>query len=826
MHKTIKDIRYGARRLLRSPAFSLAAVLTLSLGIAANATIFTVVERVVLRPLPYPDSDRIVWLDHTAPGLDLPEGLGLSQGLFEYYRNNARSFESLAILRESSFTMTGEGAAERLRGISSTASLPEALRVHPAMGRWFTEDEAQDDERVVVLSDGLWRRSFGADPAILGRTVMINGRSHEIIGVMPATFAFPGPEYELWEPERLDEEQVQTVGGFNYRSIARLRDGASVATVKAELDGLIAGLKEAFPSDPVTQQALDAAQLASLTSLLKDHTVKPVRRTLWILLGMVGLVLLIACANVANLFLVRSEARQREVAIRRALGAGTPGLVRYFLSESGVLAAAGGVIGLGLTWVGVRGLVGFGPDNLPRLHEVTIDGGVIAFTALLSVIAGIAFGSIPLLRRSGPLATSLREGGRSATAGRGRFRARSLLMGGQVALAFVLLVGCGLMIRSFMHLRAVDPGFDSEGVLTFDVALSGTDFPDRTSAAAFHAALLERLRALPGVQSAAAVSCLPLTGSCWGDPLRVQGRAVQPGELPPIVQIRRSSPGYLETMGIPLLQGRDVTEAEGLQRANVALISRTLAREYFGDEDPIGQQISYYFGEGDDPADVPWFTVVGVIADTPVDELAESRVFGIAYMPIIGQIENVGSGIHQMAFALKTSLDPIALASAARAAAADLSENVAVANLRSMEMIVADATARIAFTMILLVIAATVALLLGAIGIYGVIGYVVGQRTAEIGVRLALGASPTDVSGMVLKQGGSVVAAGLIAGLAGALLLTRLMEALLFDVTTSDPVTYAAVTAFLLAVAGLASWLPARRAARLDPAMALRAEQA
>lgn len=826
MYDTIKDIRYGARRLLRSPAFSLAAVLTLSLGIAANATIFTVVERVVLRPLPYPESDRIVWLDHTAPGLNLPEGLGLSQGLYDYYRNNVRSFEDLAILREGSYTMTGEGAAERLRGISATASLVDALQIRPALGRWYTEEEAQDNEHVVVLSDGLWRRSFGADPAVVGKTVMINGNSNEIIGVMPRGFAFPGPEFELWEPERIDEEQVQTVGGFNYRSLARLNPGASVVTVKAELDQLIAGLKEAFPADPVTQQALDAAQLASLPSLMKDYLVRPVRRTLWILLGMVGLVLLIACANVANLFLVRSEARQREVAVRRALGAGTPGLVRYFLSESGVLAAFGGLIGLGLTWMGVRALVGFGPDNLPRLHEVAIDGGVVGFTALLSVIAGIAFGSIPLLRRDGPLATSLREGGRSATAGRSRFRARNLLMGGQVALAFVLLVGCGLMIRSFMHLRAVDPGFDSEGVLTFDVALSGTDFPDRASAAAFHRAMLERLRALPGVQSAAAITCLPLSGSCWGDPLRVRGRTPRQGELPPIVQIRRASAGYLETMGIPLLQGRDITEAESRQRAGVVLISRTLAREYFANEDPVGQQISYYFGEGEDPEAVPWFTVIGVIEDTPVEELAESRVFGIAYMPIQGPIDNVGSGIHQMAFALKTSLDPLALASAARSAAAELSPNVAVANLRSMERIVAAATARIAFTMILLVIAATVALLLGAIGIYGVIGYVVGQRTPEIGVRLALGASPGDVSGMVLKQGGSVVLAGLAAGLAGALLATRLMEALLFDVTTSDPLTYAAVTTFLLAVAGLASWLPARRAARLDPAMALRAEQA
>jgi predicted permease len=398
-------------------------------------------------------------------------------------------------------------------------------------------------------------------------------------------------------------------------------------------------------------------------------------------------------------------------------------------------------------------------------------------------------------------------------------------MGGQVALALVLLVGSGLMVRSFIRLRAVDPGFESRGVLTFDVDLNSTDYPDRSAAAAFHDQLLERVRALPGVEQAGAVTCLPLSGSCWGDPMRVVGRATQPGELPPIVQVRRASPEFFETMRIPVLEGRTLREADQQQNNGSVVISRTFARLYFPDEDPIGRQITHWFGDGDDASNRPIFTIVGIVEDNPVETLGETRTFGIVYLPVISPVPNTGSGIHNMAFAIRTSLDPLALASAVRAVAADVDPNVAVANLRSMDARVANATSRMAFTMILLLIAAIVAMMLGAIGIYGVIGYIVGQRTAEIGVRMALGARPADVAGMVLRQSGTVVLAGLGIGIVAALALTRLMAALLFGVAATDPVTYLVVIAFLVGVAGVASWLPARRAARLDPVTALRVEQ-
>jgi predicted permease len=824
MSDTAKDVRHAFRRLVRSPAFTVAATLTLALGIAANTAIFTVVESVILSPLPYADSDELLWMDHVAPGIELPGSLGLSQGLYEYYRARGRTFESLAIYRDVEWTLTGEGEPARLAGIVATASLGDALRVPPALGRWFTEEEAQDEAGVVVITHGLWSARFGRDTNILGRTIRLDGTPREVIGVLPASFAFPDASVQLFAPQRINEQQRQTVGGFNFRSVARLREGAAVPDVKRELDELIAGLGDAFPGDPVVP-AVATARLAGMPELLVDHEVGGVRRTLWILLGMVGLVLLIACANVANLFLVRSEGIQREVAVRRALGAGQAGIVRYFLAESALLCFAGAAVGLGLAWAGVRLLIRLGPADLPRLNEVAIGPAAIGWTALIAILATVVFGAIPLLRREAALAPTLREGGRGSTVGRARFRARNALMATQVALALVLLVGSGLMVRSFLRLRAVDPGFDARGVLTFDVSLSGNDYEDARGAVGFHEALLERVRALPEVESAGAVSCLPLSGSCWGDPLQVRGRPLQPGDLPPIAQFRRALPGYIETLRIPVLEGRSLQSADHQTRTNSAVISRAFAQAYFPNEDPLGRQIGPMF-DATGLASIPdsaWYTIVGIVGDTPVGALAEPDPYPIVYFPVLDR-SPVGAGVHAMGFVVRSTRDPLALVSAARAAGAEVNPNVALGNVRSLESTVAGAMSRMAFTMVLLLIAGAVALLLGAVGIYGVISYVVGQRTGEIGVRMALGARPADVSGMVLRQSGIVVGAGLGIGLFAALALARLMTSLLFGVGAADPVTYAVVTAFLLAIAALAAWLPARRAAALDPTAALRGQ--
>jgi putative ABC transport system permease protein len=827
MSETINDLRHALRRLVRAPAFTAAAALTLALGIAANTAIFTVVERVILRPLPYDDSDRLIWVDHVAPGIDLPGNLGLSQGLYEYYRQRTRTFESLALFRKEEWTLTGVGDPQRLTGAVATASLMDALRARPLIGRWFTEKEAQDAAHVVVINHALWSSRFGREPNIIGRMVQLNGTSREVIGVMPPSFAFPDPTVQLFQPERINEQQIQTVGGFNYRSIARLRDGIEVADVERELDAFIAALKTDFPNDGVAQQALDAVQLGGKVMLLKDQEVGSVRRTLWVLLAMVGLVLLIACANVANLFLVRSEARQREIAVRRALGAGRIGIIRYFLAESALLSTASAAIALVLAWGAVRLLVRFGPENVPRLHEVAVGTASIGWTVLLALCSTVLFGAVPLMRRAHALAPTLREGGRGSTAGRARFRTRNALMAAQVALALVLLIVSGLMVRSFLRLRAVDPGFDARGVLTFDVSLARNDYPSREAASGFHDALLERVRALPGVESAGAVSCLPLTGSCWGDPLLVRGRPLQPGELPPIAQIRRALPGFFEALRMPLLEGRTLQPADHQQRTNAVVISRAFARVYFPGEDALGKQVAPMFsarpGELTQPPDSAWFTVVGIVDDTPIEQLGEANPYPLIYLPAIERMHS-GNTVHGMSYAVRAAVDPLSLVRAVRAALAEIDSNVALGRVRSMETVVSEATARMEFTMVLLVIAGGVALLLGAVGIYGVISYVVGQRTGEIGVRMALGARPGDVSGMVLRQSGAVIGTGLLLGLVAALGLTRLMSSLLFGVTAADPITYAAVTTFLLTIAAVASWLPARKAAALDPTAALRVE--
>jgi predicted permease len=815
-----RELKQAARRLVRSPAFAAAAALTLALGIAANASIFTVVNRVILRPLPYPSAERLLWMDHVAPGIDLPGSPGLSQGLYRFYRERARTFTDLAIYRTDEVTLTGDGTPRRVEGLAATASLGQALRTAPAMGRWYSEKDAQDEARVVVITHALWTTQFGRDPRIIGRSVRLDGVPREIVGVMPASFGFPNPRVQLFVPERINERQAQTVGGFNYRSIARLQPAASVADVQREMDALIATLKQAFPADPVAMQALDAARLGGAPAMLKDRTIGPVKRTLWTLLGMVGLVLLIACANVANLFLVRSEERSREVSVRRALGAGRAGIVRYYLTESVLLCGVGGAIGFLLARWSVQLLVRFGPENLPRLNEVAVDASTLAWTGLLALVASLIFGAIPLLRRGRALAGSLREGGRNTTVSRARFRARNLLMAGQVALALVLLVGSGLMVRSFLHLRSVNPGFAPHDVLTFDVSLTQSDYADRAGALRFHEALLERLRALPGVQSASAINCLPLTGGCWGDPMLVRGRPLPPGQLPPIVQWRRALPGYFQALHIPIISGRVHEPADHEQRTGALVLSKRAADLYFPNENPIGKQLGYMFGESN--ADT-WYTVVGVVGDTPVESLDE-KPFGMVYLPALDPQGDLGAGLHSMAFVLRTSVPPMSLAGAVRTAAAAVNPNVALGRVQSMDMIVSEALARMAFTMLILLIGGGIALLLGAVGIYGVISYVVGQRTGEIGVRMALGARPRDVAAMVLRQSGTVVLAGWITGLAGALALSRFMTSLLFQVTPTDAATYLAVSAFLLAVAALASWLPARRAAALDPLTALRRE--
>jgi predicted permease len=808
---------------MRSPAFTLASVLTLALAIGANASIFAVVQRVVLNPLPYPDSDRLIELDHGALTLNLPSGFGITLGLYYLYSDRSRALDRIALYRTEDLTLTGDGDPERLRVSRATPALASVLRVRPALGRWFTDAEGVPGAAAaVVLSHRLWARRYGGDPGVLGRRVTLEGVPAEVVGIMPASYAFPDPLVDVW----LAEQVTRTTGFglWSYEGVARLRDGATVEDARAELKGLIADMARAYPGDRLALANADTGLIA-IARTLKEATIGNIARTLWILLASVGLVLVLACANVANLFLVRSEARQREVAIRQALGAGRVGIARYFVAESAVLSFAGGAVGLALAWGAVELLAGFGPDTLPRLQEIRLDGIVVAFTFALTGLAAVVFGTLPLFRGT-RCADSLHGSGRGNTPSPGRHRTRQLLMGAQIALALVLLVSSGLIVRSFQKLRALDPGFDPGSALTFSLGLSEREYRTVPAAVAAHHAILERLAALPGVAGVSATSCLPLAGGCSGSPLRVEGRVYPRDTLPPIALVRAVAGDYFQAMGIRLLRGRGIDRGDVERNEPVVVVNQALVDRMFPNQDPINKRVA-----SNRPSDLTWLTIVGVVSNTPVRALAEVDPRPQVYMPMsiaggpgVPKSNLAGPDIAVMNYVVRSATPPSGLLPAVRRAIDAVDTNLAIAQVQTLQDVLDRASAQTAFTMVLLAIAAGVALVLGVIGIYGVMSYIVSQRRGEIGVRLALGAEPGSVARMIVRQGGLVALAGVTVGLAAAFAVSRLIESLLYDVSPRDPGVFAATSLALSGVALMACWLPARRAARLSPLEALRTE--
>lgn len=823
-----REIRHAARRLVRSPAFTLPAALTLAVAIGANASMFAVVQRVLLNPLPYPDADRLIALDHGARGLNMATGIQLSPGLYHHYRDRVHALEAIALHRTTDLTLTGRGEPERIRVARTTTSLAGVLGVSPARGRWFSTSEGEPGAApVAILSHGLWMRRYGGDPGVIGGSVRLDGVPTEVIAVMPASFAFPDVHVDAWLPEPI--ARSDGFGFFLYAGVARLRDGATLASARAGLDEAIADLPAAFPG--YASGIGYHLQLFATPLALKEATVGHVARPLWILLASVGLVLLAACANVANLFLVRSETRQREVAVRRALGAATRDIARFFLAESVLLAIAGGVAGLAIAWYAVDLLVSLGPAHLPRLDEVRVDGVAIAFTCGLTMMVALLFGAVPIwrgtLRRGAALSVSLQESGRGHTASRGRHRLRHLLMGGQIALALVLLVSSGLMVRSFAKLRAVDPGYDAGSALTFRLGLPSRDYASRQAAVAAHHAIVDAVAALPGVTAVSASTVLPLAeeGVGYGNVLFVDGRPLPANALPPSVAFRAVAADYLQAMGMRLLRGRGIDRAAIDRQEPIAVIDDTLAKVFFPNEDPIGKRVA---SSSPQPT---WLTIAGVVANVPVTTLAERQAMPTLYMPMsiaggpdIPVSTLVGPDVSVMSYVVRTATPPRGLGPSVRRAVTAVDANLALVQVRTLQDILDRASAHTAFTMVLLAIAAGVALLLGVIGIYGVMSYIVSQRTSEIGLRLALGASPSVVAGAIVRQGALVAVAGIIVGVAAALAGGRLMESLLYGVSPRDPFVFAATTVLLLAIALAACWLPARRAARLSPLQALRAE--
>jgi predicted permease len=810
----LNDLRFALRGLLRYPGFTAVAALTLALGIGANTAVFTLVDGVLIRPLPYRDADRLVSLEHL--GREGRDELPMSQGLYITYGEHARSLESLGLYGGTAVNVVNEGDAQRMRADVVTPSFFRVLGVDAALGRTFVDSEgALDGELAVILSDGLWRAAFGADPDVIGKTLDVNGRLRPIVGVMPPNFGFPAPDARMWLPMVIDPARAP-LAAFGAGGIGRMAPGASVESVHAELEGLIGRLAELYPESG-GPAFLKEVGLRSRVLPLKEYLVGDVTSTLWVLMGTVGLVLLIACANVANLLLVRADGRRRELAVRVAMGAGRMQVLRWFLSESLVLAAVGGIAGVAIAIIAVRFTAGFVPTDIPRMAEVGVNTRVLAFSAAVALGCALFFGSFPVLRtRSDNPAGQLREGAaRGSTAGRERHRLRSGLVVTQVALALVLLVGSGLMLRSFQALRSLDPGYDVEGVLTARITVPGPEIEGALETAGFFRQLGQRLAAQPGVEAVGFIDSAPLTGGVSYFSIEVEDHPRGPDELPVFGSNLQTEAGYFEAMGIDLLEGRTLREGDGAEGARAVVVSRSFAEHWWPGRSPIGRRLRLGFPEED------WYSIVGVVADAHYQGLQGEAEEAVYWPATIGPADDP-TPTRGMDVLIRTSADPRALIPVLRREVAAMNARIPVSNPRPMEEVFGAAMARTSFTVAMLGAASGIALLLGLVGIYGVISYIVAQRTREIGVRMALGATGPAVRGMMVRQGMLLAVSGVAIGLLASIALSRVMSSLLFGVSAVDPLTYAAVATGLFGVAVLASWIPARRAAGVDPATALR----
>lgn len=804
-----QDLRYGVRMLLKNPGFALIAMLSLGLGIGANTAIFSLVDAVLLRPLPFHNPERlvIVWEDATRIGF--PRNTPAPANYADWKAQN-KVFEDMAALNWSSYALTDEGEPEKVEAQSVTANFFSLLGVQPLLGRAFTpEEDTPGRNRVAIISYGLWQRRFGGDQAIIGKEILLDGQKHTVLGVMPSSFQFLSKETSLWVPIAFTPEQLANRGGHYLTVVARMKPGVTVAQAHADIAAVTRRINQDNPT------SWHGFELGSVVISLREQLAGEVRPALIVLLVAVSFVLLIACANIANLLLSRGAARYREIAVRAALGAARGRIIRQLLTESLLLAVAGGVAGLLFAWLSFSFLKQIIPDGMEMNAGVRIDARIFGFTLLLSVLTGIIFGLAPALQAAKvDLNEALKQSGGRTGTGTGHRRLRSVLVIAEVALALVLLVGAGLLIQTFLKLRGLDIGLNPENVMTLRTQLPRSKYSELPKRAAFYEQVLERVRTLPGVTGAGYTTAVPLTWKGGTNGFMVEGHEDRPGQDS---QSRQVSTGYMEAMGLKLRQGRFFDDHDNAQSQMVAIINETMARQFWPGENALGKRFRPY----SDDFQNRWVTVVGIVSDVKemgLEAPAKAAMF-FPYQQLQRMLWNMPRDL-----IVRTAGDPTSVVAAVRQAIWSVDPAQPISNVRTMDEILSEEVAQRRIGMTLLAAFAALALLLASLGIYGVLAYAVTQRTQEIGIRMALGADRLSVLRLVMGDGARLAGTGIAVGLGLSFALTRLMSGLLFGVSASDPRTLAGVTLLLIVVALLACYLPARRATKVDPMIALRSE--
>jgi predicted permease len=817
------QLRQVFRRLSRAPLFTAITLITLAAGVGANTVVFSVLESVLLKPLPYSRPDELVGVWHTAPGFNVKD-LNMAPSNYFIYREQGQTFQDVGLYSGDSVSVTGVAEPEQVRALLVTDGTLPLLGIPPMLGRWFRhEDDLPGAPETTMLTHGYWRRKFGGDPSIVGKSIMVDGKGRQIIGVLAERFRFldwDDPAVIL--PFQFDRNKLY-LGNFSYEGIARLKPGVTMAQANADVARMLPIVMTSFPVPPgFSLKLFEAAHVGPNLRPLKQDVVGDVGNVLWVLMGSIAMVLLIACANVANLLLVRVEGRRQELAVRAALGASRTRIAADLLLESLTLGLAGSLLGLGLAYGALRVLVVMAPSGLPRIKEIGIDGPVLLFTLALSLLASVLFGSIPIFKYAGArLSTGIREGGRANSQSREQHRTRSSLVVVQVALALVLLVCSGLMIRTFRELTQVQPGFAGPAeVQTFRISIPETQVKEVERVVRMEEEIQNKIEAIPGVSSVAISLSVPMSGNQRYDPIFIENRTYAEGQLPPLRRFKFVSPGLLATLRTPLVAGRDLTWTDTYKKIPVALVSESLAREYWQNPSAaLGHRIRV--GTTDE-----WREIVGVVGDV-YDDGVNQKPSTCVYWPLLmDHFESDSTMVtREVAFVIRGSrTGSEGFLKDVREAVWSVNPNLPLSDVHTLEYFYKKSMARTSFTLVMLGVAGGMALLLGVVGIYGVIAYSVSQRTREIGIRMALGAQQQTLTGMFVRHGLWLTGIGVAAGVAVAFVVMRLMESLLFKVSPADPVTYAAVCIGLLATTAVASYLPSRRAATVDPVEALRAE--